>query len=219
MRIARTAYGVVPLIWAAAVLLVPAPAAGQRTDIRSARDTRIEAERDRGGGRRPDTRRNRRSNPRASQRPVGPKLIERLMKMPAGQRRRFLQGNKQFHRLPVRQRRIIQQRIRRLSQMSPRQRHLALERYRLFYRLPREKQTRAREIYREWKDLPGGRRRILLDEYDSLRAASPAARRERLGSLHFSETYGPRERSVLKNLVELFPDQPAPDDGGQRRDR
>ncbi len=138
---------------------------------------------------------------------VGPNFFDRLMKLPVPERRKFLQENPRFGRLPARQRQQIQQRLRRLDQMEPAQRAKVLERYRLFDRLPRERQAEARTIYQEWQQLPQGRRSVLLDEYDGLRAAGPAARRDRLDSKEFSSTYSDQEQKLLRDLSGLLPER------------
>ena len=145
-------------------------------------------------------------NKRQSMR-VGPRFFDRLMKMPAPQRRKFLQENPRFRRLPARQRQQIEQRLRRFDQMEPAQREKALERYRLFDRLPRDKQLEARTIYQKWRQLPQGRRSVLLDEYDGLRESGPDARRDRLDSKEFSDAYSDKEQQILRDLSGLLPER------------
>ena len=138
---------------------------------------------------------------------VGPNFFDRLMKMPAPERRKFLRENPRFQRMPARQRQQIEQRLRRLGQMKPAQRERVLERYRLFDRLPREKQAEARTIYQQWQQLPRGRRSVLLDEYDGLRAAGAAARQDRLQSKEFSDAYSDEEQKILRDLSGLLPER------------
>lgn len=141
---------------------------------------------------------------------VGPNFFDRLMKMPAPERQKFLRENPRFGRLPARQRQQIQQRLRRLDQLEPAQRAKVLERYRLFDRLPRQKQAEARTIYQQWQRLPQDRRSVLLDEYDGLRDSGPAARRDRLDSKEFSSTYSDKEQKILRDLSGLLPERPRP---------
>ncbi len=151
-----------------------------------------------------------RKNPAAAGRSrPGPQLLERLMRMKPQQRRWFFQQNPRFQKMPARQRRQLQQRLRRLSQMPAPRRAQVLERYRLFDRLPREKQTQARAIYQRWRQFPDGRRKELLSEYDSLRAAAADARQERFESDEFTNQFSTDEQQVLKDLTALFPVRPA----------
>lgn len=138
---------------------------------------------------------------------VGPQFFDRLMKMPAPERRKFLQENPRLGRLPARQRQQIEQRLRRFDQMEPTQREKALERYRLFDRLPRGKQAETRTIYQQWQQLPQGRRSVLLDEYDGLRDSGSDARRNRLNSKEFSKAYSDEEQRILRDLSGLLPER------------
>ena len=149
-------------------------------------------------------------NKRRSMR-MGPKFFDRLMKMPAARRRKFLQENSRFQRLPPRQRQQIEQRLGRLSRMPKPQRERALERYRLFDRLPRQKQSEARAIYQRWQQLPQGRRTILLDEYDGLRESTPDARQNRFRSKEFSDEFSEEEQQVLMDLSDLLPERAGSD--------
>ncbi len=142
---------------------------------------------------------------------ITPRLFERLVKMPPGQRRSFLQEHPRLRRLPARQRQEIQQRLRRLSRMPRPQRDRALERYRLFDRLPREKQSEARAIYQDWQRLAQHRRTDLLDEYDSLRESPPDSRQERFSSREFRDKFSDEEQQILKDLSGLFPAPKASD--------
>ena len=138
----------------------------------------------------------------------GPGLVERLMRMPAPQRGRFLQNNPRFQRLPARDRRRIHQRLQEFNRMNANQRSLMLERYDLFSRLPRHKQQQARGLYREWRVIPQPRRKELLDELKHLRHATPDARRERFAGEDFAEQYSESERQLLKDLTQLVPTRP-----------
>ncbi len=138
----------------------------------------------------------------------GPGLVERLMRMPAPQRRRFLRNNSRFQRLPERERRLIHQRLQEFSRMNPNERSLMLERYHLFRRLPPHKQQQARGLYQQWRDIPQPRRRELLDELKELRHAKPEARRRRFADEAFAQHYTKSERHLLRNLTELPPRPP-----------
>ncbi len=98
---------------------------------------------------------------------------EWLMRMPAPQRRRFLHNNPRFQRLPQPQRQRIQQRLREFDRMPARQRELLLERYELFGQLSPQEQQRARGIYQRWRQVPAGRRKELMTEFQQLRQAAP----------------------------------------------
>ena len=138
----------------------------------------------------------------------GPGLVERLMRMPAPQRRRFLRNNPRFQRLPQRERKRIQQRLHEFDRMRPNQRALMLERYAIFQNLPRHKRQQARGLYQEWRGIPQLRRRALLDELKHLRHATPDARRRRFADEDFAEHYTESERRLLEDLTELAARRP-----------
>jgi hypothetical protein len=139
---------------------------------------------------------------------LGPRVLERLMRMPPAERRRFLRQNEQFRNLPLQQRLRLQQRLHRLSQLPPEQREQVLERYRLFDRLPPDKQTQARQVYQRWRQLPKERRAELLEEFETLKEFSPSSRKERLASKEFQKSFNEDERGLLSDLTALLP----PDD-------
>ena len=138
----------------------------------------------------------------------GPGLVERLMRMPAPQRRRFLHNNQRFQRLPANERKRIQLRLHQFDRMNPNQRALMLERYEIFQSLPRLKRQQARGLYGQWRDIPQPRRRELLDELKHLRHAAPDARRRRFADKDFAEHYTKSERRLLEDLTDLAPRRP-----------
>jgi hypothetical protein len=71
--------------------------------------------------------------------------------------------------------------------------------------LPPRQQQQARRIYRQWRTIEPARRRELLREVEKLRDAAPAARRERLGSEQFQQSYSVQEQRILRGLSGLFP--------------
>ena len=136
---------------------------------------------------------------------AGSGMIQRLMRMPAPRRRRFLHDNPRFQRLPQPQRQRIQQRLREFDRMPPRQRELLLERYELFGQLSPQEQQRARGIYQRWRQVPAGRRKELMTEFQQLRQATPDARRERLAAPEFGERYSQSEQRLLNDITGLLP--------------
>ena len=139
---------------------------------------------------------------------TGSGMIERLMRMPAPRRHRFLHDNPRFQRLPQPQRQRIQQRLREFDRMPPRQRELLLERYELFGQLSPQEQQRARGIYQRWRQVPAGRRKELMTEFQQLRQATPDARRERLAAPEFGERYSQSEQRLLNDISGLLPAKP-----------
>ena len=138
----------------------------------------------------------------------GPGLVERLMRMPAPRRRRFLHNNQRFQRLPANERKRIQLRLHQFDRMNPNQRALMLERYEIFQSLPRLRRQQARGLYGQWRDIPQPRRRELLDELKHLRHAAPDARRRRFADKDFAEHYTKSERRLLEDLTDLAPRRP-----------
>ena len=157
--------------------------------------------------------------PRAAANPgrrnTGSGMIERLMRMPAPQRRRFLRNNRRFQRLPQPQRQRIQQRLREFDRMPARQRELLLERYELFGQLSPQQQQQARGLYQRWGQVPPGRRKELMTEFQQLRQATPNARQERLVAPEFEQRYSKSEQRLLKDITGLLPPKPhfSPPDG------
>ena len=160
----------------------------------------------------PARKRPRDRGPAAGRRPGGPGrgpgLVERLMRMPAPERQRFLRNNQRFQRLPRQERKRIQKRLHEFYGMNPNQRELMLERYAIFQHLPRHKRQQARGLYRQWTDIPQPRRRELLDEIKHLRHATPDARRRRFADADFAEHYTKSERRLLKDLTDPTPGRP-----------
>ena len=73
-------------------------------------------------------------------------------------------------------------------------------------------------IAHEDPQFPDGRRKELLSEYDSLRAAAATARRKRFESDEFTNQFSTDEQQVLKDLTGLFPARtPRPPAGSSPR--
>ena len=149
------------------------------------------------------------------QRNTGSGMIQRLMRMPAPQRRKFLHNNPRFQRLPQHQRQRIQRRLEEFDRMPPRQRELVLQRYELFGRLSVQEQQQARGLYQRWRQVPAGRRKELMMEFQQLRQATPDARQERLAAPEFEQRYSKSEQRLLKDITGLLPPKPrfSPADG------
>jgi len=159
-----------------------------------------------------------RQSPRSRTRPVakqarrnaGRGMVERLMRMPAPRRRRFLHDNPRFQRLPLTQRQNIQRRLQEFDRMRPAQRELLLQRYELFGQLTPQQQQQARGVHQRWRQVPAGRRKELMTEFQQLRQASADARLERFAAAEFEEQYSQSEQQLLKDITGLLP--PSPED-------
>ncbi len=193
-----------------APLAPSAQAQGGRAANRAAKKALKRSAPGKGGRRQGIVRQAPRTRPVAKQgrRNTGPGMIERLMRMPAPQRRKFLADNPRFQRLPPPQRQRIQRRLQEFDRMPARQRELLLERYELFGQLSPQEQQRARGVYQRWRQVPAGRRKELMTEFQQLRQAAPGARQERLAAAEFEKRYNQSEQKLLKDITSLLPPHP-----------
>jgi hypothetical protein len=80
------------------------------------------------------------------------------------------------------------------------------EEYSLFRQLPEEKQDEIRRLFREFSQLPEDRRSGMRREIFALRQMTPAKRAVRLSSEEFQNDFDDRERTLLKNLLDILPE-------------
>ncbi len=119
--------------------------------------------------------------------------VDRLSRMPAGDRERALSG------LPADQQKQISSGIGRLEQLNPADREQLLNRYRHFENLDAHQKDQVRKVVRQFRSLPEARRAAVKGELDTLDKLSPAERTRRLNNEEFRNEFNRAEREILEN--------------------
>lgn len=135
---------------------------------------------------------------------AGPAAIERLRRMPPGQRQKLLE------RLPPERRQKVERQLHDLDEMSPEERQRLHEHYESFRQLPREKQDALRGAFKRFNMLSTDRREALRKEMSDLRRMHPRERRERWLSGEFNRTYSFEEQQIMRRFGRVLQDEAAP---------
>jgi hypothetical protein len=126
-----------------------------------------------------------------------PDVLERLERMSPDERQRFLD------RLPPGRRAHIEERLRWYETLSPEERRRLRQGFRRFRQMPPERQEEARTLFRRFQTFPEPRRRMMRMEVFRLRQMEGERRDRRMNSPEFRERFFPREREMIRDLLEL----------------
>lgn len=128
--------------------------------------------------------------------------------MPPDQRRKTLENDPSFRRLPRETQREYEQRLQRFNNMPPERQQQVLRRMETWEHLTPAQKQDLRGIGQQFNSLPPDRRRAVRNAIETLRAMPPDARQRELQSGRFGQ-FSQQERDILNGAARL-PLAPAP---------
>lgn len=134
--------------------------------------------------------------------------LNRQRELPADQRRKALESDPAFRRLPRETQREYEQRLQRFNNMPSDRQQQVLRRMETWEHLTPAQKQDLRGIGQQFNGLPADRRRAVRNAIETLRAMPPDARQRELQSGRFNQ-FSPQERDILNGAARL-PLAPAP---------
>ena len=128
--------------------------------------------------------------------------LNRQREMPPEQRRKVLEDDPNFRRLPRETQRQYEQRLQRFNSMPPERQQQVLRRMETWEHLTPAQKQDLRGIGQQFNSLPADRRRAVRNAIDTLRAMPPSARERELQSGRFND-FSPQERNILNGAARL----------------
>ena len=138
--------------------------------------------------------------------------LNRQREMPPDQRRKTLESDPAFRKLPRETQRQYEQRLQRFNSMPQERQQQVLRRMETWEHLTPAQKQDLRGIGQQFNTLPADRRRAVRNAIDTLRAMPPSARERELQSGRFND-FSPQERNILNGAARL-PLAPAPQESG-----
>jgi len=134
--------------------------------------------------------------------------LNRQRELPPDQRKRALESDPAFRRLPRENQQKYEQRLQRFNNMPPERQQQVLRRMETWEHLTPQQKQEFGGIRSKFNNLPPDRRRAVHNAIDTLRAMPPNVRQREVESGRFSQ-FSPQERQILNDAARL-PLAPAP---------
>jgi hypothetical protein len=134
--------------------------------------------------------------------------LNRQREMAPDQRRKTLESDPAFRRLPRETQRQYEQRLQRFNSMPQERQQQVLRRMETWEHLTPAQKQDLKGIGQQFNSLPTDRRRAVRNAIETLRAMPPDARQRELQSGRFND-FSPQERNILNGAARL-PLAPAP---------
>jgi len=135
--------------------------------------------------------------------------LNRQRDLPPDQRKRALESDPAFRRLPRENQQKYEQRLQRFNNMPPDRQQQVLRRMETWEHLTPQQKQEFGGIRSQFNSLPPDRRRAVHNAIDTLRAMPPNVRQREVESGRFSQ-FSPQERQILNDAARL-PLAPAPE--------
>jgi hypothetical protein len=137
--------------------------------------------------------------------------LNRQRELPPDQRKRALESDPAFSRLPRENQQKYEQRLQRFNSMPSDRQQQVLRRMETWEHLTPQQKQEFGGIRSQFNSLPPDRRRAVHNAIGTLRAMPPNVRQREVESGRFSQ-FSPQERQILNDAARL-PLAPAPQEG------
>jgi len=138
-----------------------------------------------------------------SRRPPFPPFFEQLAKLAPDERRKALEGESRFQKMPADQQEKIRQSLDNFANMSEEEKARIRERWTIMNNRSPEERQRIREGFQHWNQIPAERRAVVREELRVLRGLPPAERDKRIASPEFQRNFSPAEQHLLRDMTGI----------------
>ncbi len=128
--------------------------------------------------------------------------LNRQRELPPDQRKRVLESDPAFRRLPRESQQKYEQRLQRFNSMPPDRQQQVLRRMETWEHLTPQQKQEFRGMGSQFNNLPPDRRRAVHNAIDTLRAMPPNVRQREVESGRFNQ-FSPQERQILDDAARL----------------
>ena len=125
--------------------------------------------------------------------------IDEFERMPPEQQHRAL------NRLPPGQRQKLQERLQRFHQLPSAQQATLRNLYNRLHQLPASQQESVRKAIQRFSGQSPDRQQAMRDELRSLAMPQEQARRQRIASPEFRQSFSRREQGIVRDMIPLLP--------------
>jgi|SRR6266496_186030 len=145
--------------------------------------------------------------------------LNRQRELPPDQRKRVLESDPGFRRLPRESQQKYEQRLQRFNSMPADRQQQVLRRMETWEHLTPQQKQEFRGMGSQFNSLPPDRRRAVHNAIGTLRAMPPNVRQREVQSGRFSQ-FSPQEQHILNDAARLpLAPAPPPDSGNSTSDQ
>ena len=129
--------------------------------------------------------------------------LRKYKDLPPDQQQKALENDPQFRKLPPDRQILLQQQLRRFSSLPPEKQKVILKRMETWEHLTEAQKKAAKTVFAKIRQLPVGRRTMMLSAIRDLRRMDPPQREQALESDAYRSRFSNQERDLLKGVLQL----------------